>query len=234
MRISKDETIAGYSALTVRAFLLRNGEFMNAGIVARGLGVNEQQAQKFLHDIESLGLVEPAQQPPSGSEVVYETTIKGYVLANATAAKPIRRSTAELALRQFMERLIRVNANRDYVYSVKSAVVFGSMLTNIERLGDVDIGIELESKFADKAELHCRCEARRKLAMKRGTVLRSANDYESWPRTEVLRALRARLRSLSLHSWEQVVNLPKLRYRILCGDRERIVGMISRGTCVDA
>ncbi len=58
-------------------------------------------------------------------------------------------------------------------------------------------------------------------------------DFVLWPRTEIFRALRARARALSLHEWNQVVQMPGVRYRILLGDRERIASLIAGGECVD-
>ena len=46
-------------------------------------------------------------------------------------------------------------------YRVESAVLFGSMLSEAERLGDVDIAIELLPKVAEQAEFHKWCDRRR-------------------------------------------------------------------------
>jgi predicted nucleotidyltransferase len=234
VRISKDEIIAGYPALAVRGFLRRYRVFdITAPAVAQELHIDELAAQKFLCAIESLGLIEVAETAPQDSEPTYSITIKGNALANASAAKPIRRSTAELALSQFMTRLDRFNASDEYVYRVKSAVLFGSMLSDAERLGDVDIAIELEPKMADEAAFRKLCDARRKLAMRRGKCFQSTVDWAYWPRMEVFYVLRARSRALSLQEWDQVVRIPRVRYRVLFGDRRRIVEIISEGTCVD-
>ena len=107
------------------------------------------------------------------------------------------------------------------------------MLSSVEHLGNVDIAIELEPKISEDADSRGRCEARRLLATRRGRHSRSMIDSLLWPRTEIFRAHRARARALSLHEWNQVVRIPRVRYRVLFGDRERIVQMISEGECVD-
>jgi predicted nucleotidyltransferase len=234
VRISKDEIIAGYPVLAVRGFLRRYRVFdITVPAAAQELHIDELAAQKFLRAIASLGLIEPAEVVPQDNEPAYAITIKGNALANASAAKPIRRSTAELALSQFMTRLDRFNASDEYVYRVKNAVLFGSMLSDVERLGDVDIAIELEAKIADETVFNKFCDARRKLAMRRGKCFHSPVDWAYWPRMEVFYVLRARSRALSLHEWDQVVRIPGVRYRVLFGDRYRIVKLISEGTCVD-
>lgn len=234
MRISKDELVAGYPALRVRTFLRRYRSFtMSAAAAAQELDTDEHRAKEFLDELESLDLIEPAEVTLADNQAAYEITIKGNALANATAAKPIRRSTAEFALRQFMDRLDRLNVSGEYVYRVVSAVVFGSMLSSVERLGDVDIAIELEPKVTEEAEFRSWCDTRRLFATRRGTHFNSMIDSVLWPRTEIFRALRARARALSLHEWNQVLRIPGVRYRVLWGDRERISQMISTGECVD-
>jgi hypothetical protein len=95
--------IAGYPVLAVRRFLRRYRVFdITVPAAAQELHIDELASQKFLCAIASLGLIEPAEVVPQDNEPAYAITIKGNALANASAAKPIRRSTAELALSQFM------------------------------------------------------------------------------------------------------------------------------------
>jgi hypothetical protein len=58
----------------------------------------------------------------------------GEAFANASAAKPVSRKTAETLLQQFLERLGTVNSSPDYVYRVENAVLFGNMVSEAERL----------------------------------------------------------------------------------------------------
>ncbi|MFT4111323.1 hypothetical protein [Silvibacterium sp.] len=234
MQISKDQTIAGHPALTVRAFLRRYRFFdLDLAAAIEELHIDESEARNFLLAMESLGLIETSKEHSPAYEPTYSITIKGNALANASAAKPIRRATAHLALDLFMTRLARLNASREYVYRVESAVLFGSMLADADRLGDVNIAIELEPKVTDKAKLEEWCNARRKLAVRRGTHFNNTMDWISWPRMEVFRVLRARSRALSLHEWDQITRIPDVHYRILLGDRQRIASAILTGQCID-
>jgi hypothetical protein len=72
------------------------------------------------------------------SESGFELTSRGEAFANPSAAKPVFRKTAETLLQQFLERKRRS---------------FGSMLSEAERLGDVDIAIELLPKVTEEARL---------------------------------------------------------------------------------
>ena len=149
--------------------------------------------------------------------------------ANASAAKPVLRKTAESALEQFMERLQRVNASSEYVYCVESAVLFGSMLSEAERLGDVDIAIELLPKVVEEAEFCQWCDRRRYAARDQGRRFGSTVDWVLWPKEEIFEVLRARARTLSLHGIHDLAELTDVRYRVLWGNPGRIAGLIRSG-----
>jgi len=136
MRITKDEVVAGHSALRVRGFLRRfeHGFFMLPA--AKGfMQLKSSQVAAFINDLVGLELIEPA--TPFGDKAAFQVATRGHAFANATAAKPISRGTAERVLGEFMDRVNAVNASRDYAFKVRSAVLFGSMLSCVDRLGDV-------------------------------------------------------------------------------------------------
>jgi hypothetical protein len=87
------------------------------------------------------------------SESGFELTSRGEAFANASAAKPVFLKTAETLLQQFLER---------------KRVLFGSMLSEAERLGDVDIAIELLPKVAEEAEFRKWCDRCRYAAREHG------------------------------------------------------------------
>ncbi len=141
----------------------RLGSFV-AGAAEDALTISSLQASTFLRQLRSLGLIESAEFLPVGVEEAFEITTSGLAFANASAAAPIHRKTAELVLRQFLERLHAVNDNPDYVYRVESAVLFGSMLSTTERLGDVDMAIELQPKVSAETEFREWCDQRGRIA----------------------------------------------------------------------
>lgn len=57
---------------------------------------------------------------------------------------------------------------RGYVYRVESVVLFGSMLSDAARLGDVDLAIELQAKVAEAREFRAWCDTRRYAAQEQG------------------------------------------------------------------
>ncbi len=178
MRINKDQVVAGYPALTVRTLLRRcRSCTIVPATAAHDLKIDEGEGSVFLKKLTHLGLVEPAEHMPRGEAEAYEITNRGLAFANASAARPITRRTAESALAQFMELLHAVNANAEYLYCVESAVLFGSMLTEIEHLGDVDLAVELCPKVTGEKAFNEWCERRRHAAQEAGQRFRSTFDW---------------------------------------------------------
>ena len=89
-------------------------------------------------------------------------------LAYASAAKPIHRKTADRLLSEFMERVHAVSATPEYLFWVSEAILFGSMLSDVKRLGDVDVAVTLESKARDFTEFFEWSWERRRAAQVKG------------------------------------------------------------------
>src|SRR5947208_5083131 len=77
----------------------------------------------------------------------YELTDQGTRLAQASAAAPLRRATAERKLREFMARVEQVNQSEEFAYRVNRVVLFGSYLTDAERVNDIDVAVELAPRW---------------------------------------------------------------------------------------
>jgi hypothetical protein len=162
----------------------------------------------------------------------FQVATRGHAFANATSAKPIHRGTAERVLREFVDRVNAVNASKEYAFAVKSAVLFGSMLSCVDRLGDVDVAIDLRPSISDSAKFKQQCDRRRHLAEDRGRAFPTVFEWATWPQKEVVLQLKARSRSLSLHEFDQVMGMKDLRYRILVGDASSIASQIPNGCAV--
>jgi len=98
-----------------------------------------------------------------------------------------------------VDRVNAVNASKEYAFKVRSAVLFGSMLSCADRLGDVDVAIDLQRRILDPAKFRQQCDRRRQLAEEQGRAFSTAIDWATWPEREVILQLKARSRSLSLH-----------------------------------
>jgi predicted nucleotidyltransferase len=155
---------------------------------------------------------------PFRNRAAFQVATRGHAFANATAAKPISRRTAERVLREFVDRVNAVNASKEYAFNVKSAVLFGSVLSCGDRLGDVDVAIDLRPRISDSAKFRQQCDRRRHLAEEQGRAFPTVVEWAIWPQKEVVLLLKARSRSLSLHEFNQVIGMKDLRYRVLVGD----------------
>jgi len=233
MRITKGQIVAGYPALEVRGFLRRYrlGAFV-AEASEEALKVSPAEAAKFLSVMVSLGYLEPVNPPPADETPCFEVTSLGQAFANASGARPISRETADRVLREFMERVQAVNASDEYVYKIESVVLFGSMLTDLDRLGDVDLAIELLPTALDDRLFQNQCQSRRRLAIEKGRRFGSTFDWAVWPTMEIFLFLKSRSRSLSLHALNEVVEMKEVSYRVLHGNRKRLAAMIPAGTPV--
>jgi len=192
--------------------------------------IKSRQAAEFINEMVALELIEPTM--PFENEAAFQVATLGHAFANATAAKPITRGTAERVLREFMDRVNAVNASEEYAFKVKSAVLFGSMLSNADRLGDVDVAIDLQRRILDSAKFRQQCDRRRQLAEEEGRAFWTSVDWATWPEKEVVLELKARTRSLSLHGFDQLMEMENLRYRILIGDASAIASQIPTGCVV--
>ena len=70
--------------------------------------------------------------------VSYQMTIRGNALGMAKAGKPVTRASAEEVLRKFLDRVRVVNGRQEVAHGVESVVVFGSYLSDANRLNYLD------------------------------------------------------------------------------------------------
>lgn len=231
MRITKEQIVAGHSAVQVRGLLKRfDGMFFTRSAVERVMRLKPEQAERLINEIVLLELIEPIML--FDNQAAFEVAERGLALVNATAAKPIYRRTAERILREFMDRVDAVNASKNYAFRISGAVLFGSMLSCANRLGDVDIAIDLKPRFSDPIRRRQLCDRRRSFAQKQGRAFATATSWALWPRDEVLIQLKARSRSLSLHGFDQLTQRENLSYRVLVGDANLIAAQIPAGRAV--
>lgn len=111
MRIVSDQLIAGYPAIEVRDFVKRyrfTGFFTEAAEF--DLALRPKAAVVFLNKLVNLGFIRGTGK--SNGRKSFELTSNGQALANASAARPIHRRTAERVLAQFLERVHRVNCTQ--------------------------------------------------------------------------------------------------------------------------
>lgn len=143
MHVDPRERIAGIPILEVRRLLrrLNQSDASAERLVATVLSIPESAASVLITELLRKHLIERVRQ--HDGEDWFSVTVAGRALASASAAKPIRRKTADDLLAKLMERVRLVNADSSFLYTVTEVRVFGSYLSDAERLSDVDVAIDV-------------------------------------------------------------------------------------------
>ena len=189
MRIAGNEKIAGYPAFQIRQLMRETvGRSIGRRYVREILRCSNSTAVRVLSQLEKAGFVEQVRG-------YWAATLKGSALAMATAARPLRRGTAERLIGGLVQRARLMNDDDTWAYRVRVLVLFGSYARGVERPNDVDVGCELCPRWSDEMQRRKEQASREK----RGGRFRNISEWATWPKLEVIRYLRARARGLSIH-----------------------------------
>ena len=113
MRIEPDQTIAGYPARLVRQLMRETlGRPITPRWVEEVLRCPHEQAIAVLRDLQDGGWVYAV-----GDHL--EPSLRGSALAQATAAKPLNRATAERLVAELLDRVDVINREFKYAYRVE-------------------------------------------------------------------------------------------------------------------
>jgi hypothetical protein len=231
MILRPDQVIAGRPAKDIRRFLREMLHLkVSCGYAQQVLGCPKEEAKQVMSALEKEGYVSRAGRHEGHD--LYETTLKGNQLAGANL-RPISRPTAEKTLKAFMQRVRAVNSDPDYLETITGVIVFGSFLSASEKLGDVDVGIQLERRAMEDELFTQRAEARRRLAQERGRRFRNLSEWVTWPSREISLFLKSRARQLSIHDFRELQRLPPFRCKILLGERRALVKSLPNAQFVE-
>ena len=230
MKLNRDKPVAGMDILKLRNVLRKSarGNLSHVSIM-KEFSVNARKANKMIADLVTLELICPYEIRRDKQTRYYETTIKGNALGFAKASKAVSRATADRVLGELLDRVARVNGYCEPAYQVESVIVFGSYLSNVTRLNDLDIAVELVGKWNDNATFKTACDASTDRAEKTGRRFRDFFEQMAWPRTEVMLILKNRSRTITFCDWESLFEMEGLRYCVLVGDKKRIAALIKHG-----
>lgn len=203
VRIDPRASIAGLPSITVRAFLRAIGQSeWSVEYAAARLRLPLKRAARVVKDLVDLGYVKVAS---TDRERRYQRSLAGSTLAQASAARPLQRRTAEQKLAEFLARARRINEDDYVLYRVKKVLVFGSYLTAAARINDIDVAIELVHRCQDPDKHSTLHDARIQEGVRSGRRFGSISEEVAWPQTEVLLALKAKSRAISLHPTDDAI-----------------------------
>ena len=196
--------MAGLTPDAVRAFLLQAAESPNwtETYAASTLGVEPKAATGILAALSMVGYIEP---DPAGAKR-WRTTEAGNAMAGVSKAKPVARKTLEKSLQQVLERIREVNAEKQYLYAVDRAVVFGPYLSDAEKVKNVDIALDLRPKIANEKKLQDAVKAdAERAAQEEGKRFKSYADRRAWGKNKVRTYLKGRARAIALYDLTDTV-----------------------------
>lgn len=200
MRITRDGLIAGFPAFDMRALIRRCTPNPRSGTrlwwLAEAIGGDMTLARQMVDALVEHGYLAPYHDEVENEPDLWTRTSLGNTLANASAARPFKRATAETALEALLARAAAINANAELLCAVSEIVVFGSYLTDATELGDVDVAISYHAKPNMTVEAHL---AR---ARQSGRHFPTYLDMLMWGYTEVQLLIKNRSRTLSIHEMD--------------------------------
>lgn len=193
MRLNKTDTIAGFPVRAVRDMLRRHySEQVRPERWPHELHTSPAKAKRLLGELERIGYLARGRYPDS-----WEMTEQGTAFQLARLTQPFRRETAARALAGLIARARSLEGeDHPYVFRVQEIRVFGSFLReDVDRVGDLDVGLDLAKRYADPARQDA--ETRKRWHASTAPA-RNIADLYARPMMEVLRFLKAKSPVISL------------------------------------
>lgn len=199
MKIDRTDIIAGMPALEAREVIQKCVQFYNGFTtqdIAKKINTTNSKAKIYIQALEDEKFVK--QHVSDKNQKKWIVTMAGCSLAQASAAKKIKRATADKHYALFLERINEINANDKYLYQVTKAAVFGSYLTDAPTVSDIDIFVWLERKLKFiKNFTEVKSKAAQEMEAE-GRVFRSFGDQLHWPELDVRKYLKNGSRVISI------------------------------------
>jgi hypothetical protein len=225
MRIDAKSEIAGVAAIKVRDYLREvQGHRFGADNVVYGLKISARKARAVLNELLARKYIERAEALKFEKDDCYTCTQDGAQFAAAMATKPVSRSTADRHIAELMERIRAVNANPEYLLWVSRLIVFGSFLTDRERINDVDVSVVLTRKEQGSDGWVKAVLRRAGQAEAAGRRFSTFTQRLNWSEMEVMLFLRKRSRVLQFA-------LPEVVERLGCPTRVYEFELVNERSC---
>jgi len=220
MRIDPKGTVAGWPMLVVRRALrhLRGRLSWGLAELEAAAALNPGEGRALVKALRAERLIEAA------GRGAWAITQAGQTFSSATAAKPVTRATAERALAQFLDRVMRVDHDPYFLARVTRVVLFGSMLKpEMQRLSDVDLAVELAPKEADYERARALNRQRAEELASRGHQFRNFLEVEHCWHRETFKFLKSRSRVIALADYAAEKSfILAVPHRVLIGTPEQI------------
>ena len=202
MNVDPSVTIDDIPILSIRDFFRRASDReWSWEWLGHTLKLSRDRSRRLIDELVKQGYVEASRE----KAYPWRCTEKGLALASARGTRPVGRGVAQAQLERFLKRVALANAHPDFVYRVRRVYLFGSYLTtDKERVGDLDLAVELEPTDTDHDQHWKRHDERVSAALRAGRHFSNYVEQIFWPKEEVMRFLRQRSRVIGLHSAENI------------------------------
>jgi len=188
--------IAGLPALKARDIARKLTIAFSASDYARLFSINVHLAKQQIKAFEIEGYFE--RRSHKKNKQYWDMTVKGCALVQASAARKVKRATADRHYHAFMDRVNEINKNDEYLYQVSKVALFGSYLTDVETVGDIDLFVWLERKLKFKDSFNQVFEQRTALMQAQGRRFKTHLDLNSWPELDVRKHLKSSSKIISI------------------------------------
>ena len=146
---------------------------------------------------------------------------KGQALSSATL-RAISRATAAKHLAELLRRIPDISGDPLHAFTVHAVIVFGSFVSDKQKLGDTDVAVHLEAKQSTEDEYRRRLDGLLARASLEGRTPSYVVEASCWPHLEVFRDLRRGLRQLRLHELHGLQKLGALDRCVVFGDPDTV------------
>lgn len=205
-------TIDGVSVKQLRDLLL----WMGTSEIARSR-LKERASQLGLDRNHSLVLLEREGyivKKRSANRIFFACTGRGLDFSHLKLTPQVSRTKANEHLRAFLTRVDEVNAENAWAYSVERVLLFGSMLSPEENVGDVDLAVQLGPREADIGLQHQRNIEFIRRAATAGRSFSNVTEEVCWPQIALFKFLKAGSRVIDLNFAESVIE-SGYKYRVI-------------------
>jgi hypothetical protein len=218
MNLSTVREVEGYSVISIRDFLKKTMERYDNGIsdIANHFAVNDYRAALLFIALLCDGYVQVLRHPSALGGLQWGVTSLGRRLANARATKGLKRTTANHLLESLVSRASVANAKKEFAYYITKLVVFGSYLSDKQTISDLDIAVEIQSRFASNEDHLIASRQRIDGAVRNGKRFQNYPTALLWPRNEIFTYLRGVSKSIDIkETSDGVFELPTTVFKIV-------------------
>jgi len=196
LNINSKSLIAGLPALKARDIARKLTSAFSPRDYARQFSIDIHLATQQIEAFSAEGYFERIANKKY--KQYWGMTVKGCALVQASAAKKVKRATADRHYQAFMDRVKEINQSDEYLYQVTKVTLFGSYLTDSETVSDIDLFVWLARKPKLEADFNEILELRTALTQAEGRYFKTYLEQGCWPELDVRKYLKNGSRVISI------------------------------------